>query len=31
MSMPKEAGKTFLNRQVGMKVYTKLEIIMKLD
>jgi hypothetical protein len=29
--MPKKAGKKFLNRQMGMKVYTKLVMIMELD
>jgi hypothetical protein len=29
--MPKQAGKTFLNRQLGMKDYTKLVMIMELE
>jgi hypothetical protein len=28
--MPKQEEKTFLNRQLGMKVYTKLVMIMEL-
>jgi hypothetical protein len=30
-SLKGKVGKTFLNRQLGMKVYTKLAMIMELD
>jgi hypothetical protein len=29
--MPKQEERTFLNRQFGMKVYTKLVMIMELE